>query len=356
MPHTVNHYNIGLLSTLSNHVSIYTSYNLEKTRIFKRTLLHMKGKKFILKSFDYLFSPFVDIVHANSAFQADPVWKAKRTIITSHGFPLPQIEIDPKYKKYYYKELQKLKELYNEGVPIISISKFTEEMLERLYNINSFSIVYHGVLPSFFINRKNVHSNKVILLYISRLHPFKEPFILLKAFDKISRELNNVELVITALEDESVFKRKTKDIKELLERAPLEEDVLKFCVKKKLLDKVRLITRKLPFYEFINLFRYAHIFIHTARLEPFGLVVLEAMATGLPVIVPKMGGTYEVAGSAGIHFCPGDFNDLSEKILKTIYDKKFRYSKSIKSIRRARIFTWEKSAKKYLKIYISLVS
>ncbi|MCD6562295.1 MAG: glycosyltransferase family 4 protein [Thermoproteales archaeon] len=337
MPHTVNHYNIGLLSTLSNHVSIYTSYNLEKTRIFKRTLLHMKGKKFILKSFDYLFSPFVDIVHANSAFQADPVWKAKRTIITSHGFPLPQIEIDPKYKKYYYKELQKLKELYNEGVPIISISKFTEEMLERLYNINSFSIVYHGVLPSFFINRKNVHSNKVILLYISRLHPFKEPFILLKAFDKISRELNNVELVIKG-------------------NGPLLKDVLKFCVKKKLLDKVRLITRKLPFYEFINLFRYAHIFIHTARLEPFGLVVLEAMATGLPVIVPKMGGTYEVAGSAGIHFCPGDFNDLSEKILKTIYDKKFRYSKSIKSIRRARIFTWEKSAKKYLKIYISLVS
>jgi len=42
----------------------------------------------------------------------------------------------------------------------------------------------------------------------------------------VAASLNNVELVITALEDESVFKRKTKDIKELARNLPISSGIV----------------------------------------------------------------------------------------------------------------------------------
>lgn len=50
--------------------------------------------------------------------------------------------------------------------------------------------------------------------------------------------------------------------------------------------------------------------------EPFGITALEAMSSGLPVIASKIGGfEYSVVnGVTGLHFIPGDPNDMAEKI------------------------------------------
>jgi len=64
-----------------------------------------------------------------------------------------------------------------------------------------------------------------------------------------------------------------------------------------------------------KLYESSSILVHTSSYEPFGFCVLEAMGMGLPVIVPKCGGAYEIAGSATIGFKPHDAMDLAEKLL-----------------------------------------
>ena len=46
-------------------------------------------------------------------------------------------------------------------------------------------------------------------------------------------------------------------------------------------------------------FRRAHLLLHTKVLDPCPTLVLEAMATGLPVVYPASGGTVELVGDAG---------------------------------------------------------
>ena len=48
-----------------------------------------------------------------------------------------------------------------------------------------------------------------------------------------------------------------------------------------------------------GVFRRAHLLLHTKVLDPCPTLVLEAMATGLPVVYPASGGTIELVGDAG---------------------------------------------------------
>ena len=64
-----------------------------------------------------------------------------------------------------------------------------------------------------------------------------------------------------------------------------------------------------------EIYSRADIFVHPARwAEPLGITIVEAMAVGLPVIVPKMSGSVWAAGKAGLTFQNGDEQDLKKKI------------------------------------------
>jgi len=338
MPHTIEHYNIGLLSELSKYVNIYSSYKLKDSFIYN-VISKMKGKRYFLKSYDYLYALYVDVIHANSFFHADPIWKIKKgVLVTAHSFPLPQIEILPRLKRFYIREAYLMRKLYKNNIPIIAISRFTARMLEYLYGVRCEKVIYHGVRNIFFLERRyNDTSGRINLIYISKLHPIKEPMLLLKAIKKVVKEYPDIRLFIRG-------------------NGPLLYKVCDFCRREKIAENVKVLYEKIPLDMLMKLYRISHIFVHTSRYEPFGLVVVEAMASGLPVIVPRMGGAYEVAGNAGISFYPGDPDDLSEKILKVIYDEKLRYIKSRESVRRAKEFTWKKSAEEYIKFYIDLIS
>lgn len=102
------------------------------------------------------------------------------------------------------------------------------------------------------------------------------------------------------------------------------------------------------------MYELATILVHTASYEPFGFCVLEAMGMCLPVIVPRRGGAYEVAGPAAITFNPHDSLDLAEKIYMCLQNPDLYYKFSLKSLEHSKIFTWSKVAKEYLEIYEKL--
>ncbi|MEH2125609.1 glycosyltransferase family 4 protein [Nostoc sp.] len=99
----------------------------------------------------------------------------------------------------------------------------------------------------------------------------------------------------------------------------------------------------------------ADVFVYPSYYEGFGLPVLEAMTLGAPTISSNTSSIPEVAGDAAILIDPSDFVQLAEAILKVIGDSQLRQELIIKGRERAKLFSWERTAKETLKAYRAII-
>jgi glycosyltransferase involved in cell wall biosynthesis len=88
----------------------------------------------------------------------------------------------------------------------------------------------------------------------------------------------------------------------------------------------------------------ADLFLHCSITETFGLVVLESMASGVPVVARDEGGPSEIVadGQSGYLVAPHDLETFVEKVLKLGNDSNLREKMAIESRRMAEEATWEK--------------
>jgi glycosyltransferase involved in cell wall biosynthesis len=99
----------------------------------------------------------------------------------------------------------------------------------------------------------------------------------------------------------------------------------------------------------------ANAFVYPSYYEGFGLPVLEAMTLGTPVITSNTSSLPEVVGDAAMLVDPDDTIALAEAILKVISDSQLRQELIQKGQQRAKLFSWENTARETLKAYQSLL-
>ena len=104
----------------------------------------------------------------------------------------------------------------------------------------------------------------------------------------------------------------------------------------------------------IALYKGAELFIFPSLYEGFGMPVLEAMASGIPVITSNISSLPEVAGEAAILVNPYDIVEIAKAIKNVIKNDKLKKEMIEKGLKQARKFTWENSVKKLEKIYSEL--
>ena len=93
------------------------------------------------------------------------------------------------------------------------------------------------------------------------------------------------------------------------------------------------------------------LFLYPSRLEGFGLPVLEAFSSGVPVVTSRTTSLPEVAGQAAALVDPEDPQDIA-RVVESLYRKPAsRRSLVKKGLARAKQFTWEKTAKLTLPVY-----
>ncbi len=108
---------------------------------------------------------------------------------------------------------------------------------------------------------------------------------------------------------------------------------------------------KVPLEDLPGLYSKATAFVLPSLYEGFGLVVLEAMACGTPVIVSNRASLPEIAGNAAKIFDPQSDDALAEAIELVCGETNYRKAMSLKGIQRAKQFAWDTMVEKTVSLY-----
>lgn len=122
-------------------------------------------------------------------------------------------------------------------------------------------------------------------------------------------------------------------------------------------DRVHF-TGRLPHQEVLREVAKADIFSLPSWQEAFGVVYLEAMACGKPVIGCRSQGAEDIVRHEkdGILVDPRDIGSLVRAIKRLLIDRQFAHELGLSAMKRARVFTWEQNVKQYVEVYKEVIS
>lgn len=103
------------------------------------------------------------------------------------------------------------------------------------------------------------------------------------------------------------------------------------------------------------LYASADALVYTTLYEGFGLPIIEAMASGTPVITSNVSSMPEIAGGAAVLTDPTSVDKIQKDLEDLLLDKEKQKELINKGLKRAKDFSWEKAAKKTANIYKNLL-
>jgi glycosyltransferase involved in cell wall biosynthesis len=95
----------------------------------------------------------------------------------------------------------------------------------------------------------------------------------------------------------------------------------------------------------------AQALVFPSIYEGFGLPPLEAMACGTPVVCSNAASLPEVVGDAAVMFDPYSTDDMANAMHRILEDADLRQTLRERGLRRAAVFTWERTARETVKVY-----
>jgi glycosyltransferase involved in cell wall biosynthesis len=100
-----------------------------------------------------------------------------------------------------------------------------------------------------------------------------------------------------------------------------------------------------------NLYQNASVFVYPSFYEGFGFPIIEAFSYGVPVVTSSTSSCGEIAGDSALSVDPSSYKDIGEAISRLINDTKLRKEFCEKGIKRARGFSWDRTAREFLKLF-----
>jgi glycosyltransferase involved in cell wall biosynthesis len=105
--------------------------------------------------------------------------------------------------------------------------------------------------------------------------------------------------------------------------------------------------------DFPAIYQQAVCLIYPSIFEGFGIPVLEALSSGLPVITSNLSCLPEAGGDAAYYVDPFSINELSKAILEVATNNLLRKNMKEKGLRHAEKFTQKKCADSVMRTYLS---
>ncbi|QKF81106.1 glycosyltransferase family 4 protein [Halarcobacter ebronensis] len=239
---------------------------------------------------------------------------------------------------------------------LISISNSVYEEYKKL-NVSDESIVNitNGVSTNLFdeiqidkekiYTKYNIPKDFKLFLSVGRNHP-KKNFKLLFQVAKGLRDRNFTKFIFVIVGDNSddLYQYLTDDIKEnilLLDSFGIDFE-----------DGVPVI----PHRDLISLYKASDLFVFPSYIETFGIVLIEAMAAGLPIVTTDVEGCRDLVsdGENGYLLDPESSVDFVYKIIHIMNDDNLYKKFAQNNILKAKEFDWDIIVDKYIETYKKL--
>ena len=285
-----------------------------------------------------------DLIHAHftwpSGYVAAKLSKefSAPLVITAHGYDVYDL---PFRSEEWFR---KVKFALESADHIITVSKSNFMLLVTKIGIpeHKISVIPNGFDPHKFgpINKAavrkqlNLPQNKKIILNVASLVSEKGQSYLIEAMKEVVRSRKDLLCIIVG-------------------DGPLRKDLENQIKNLNLEDYVKLVGAK-PHDEIPLWMNAADLFVLPSLRESFGVVQIEAMACGVPVVATRNGGSEEIITSEdyGLLCEPGNPDDLAKKILIAL-EKEWDRERIRKY---AEQFSWDVIARKILQIYEFLLT
>ncbi|AIF70034.1 hypothetical protein PAP_08230 [Palaeococcus pacificus DY20341] len=252
-----------------------------------------------------------------------------------------------------YKERIALeKEIYEKSDAIIATTKIEKNDIATLYEIeeSKIHVIPIGVDTGFYRPmgdkdnlKKELNLPEIPLVFaLARLDPRKGLDLLIKSVPYIKEHYNGDFLVL--LSTGTGAKEEEKEMNKLL--ALIKELNVE--------DKVRIIPAIAPVELVPKYYSAADVFVLPSPYEPFGIVMLEAMACKAPMVATKFGGPAEVLqdGYDGFLVDPKNSEEMGAKIAELLREEDKRelfaeraYQKVLSK------YSWDSVAKEVLNLF-----
>ena len=108
--------------------------------------------------------------------------------------------------------------------------------------------------------------------------------------------------------------------------------------------------------ELVKLYNTADLYVRYVYYTGFGIPTVEAMACGCPVVVSNADAAPEVVGDAGILLDPNNVDEWVDAMYEVLTNEGLRQDLIKKGLKRAKMFSWEKTAKEIIKVYEDVAS
>ena len=342
-----NPYKTGIENYTSNLFNLvkgsktFNFINSENNFVFPVSNLNLREDLLsfllFLEDVSIYFSPFHPI---------PPDINAKRIITVHDVIPIIYPEWFPDNMYSFFNN--ELRHCYENCDHIISDSYSTKNDLIENYSIphekittvhlgksENFSPKISNKIPSLL---KNLNCYPY-LLSVCTLEPRKnlqgviEAFLIMKENNK---SFNDLKLVLTGAPG-----WKNDSIYDIYEQSVYKNDII--------------FTGYLNDNDLYETYRYASAFIYPSFYEGFGLPILEAMASGVPVVTSSNSSLTEVGGESVIYVDPSDIGSIADGINTALFDSRIRDKCITSGLERSKSFSWEKTAKETLNVFRKII-
>jgi len=236
---------------------------------------------------------------------------------------------------------------YRSADHIIAVSQATKDDLVGKLGIHpdKITVIYHGINPAFTRTTDPHEINRIRFKY----HVPVDFFLMVGSFE----ERKNIQIAIEAFAELSDL---SEQIKLILvgQSSHYQRQMIELVKEKRLEDRV-IFPGYVPERELATLYSMATAFLFPSAAEGFGLPLVEAMATGCPIIASDLKVFHEIGGDAVSYLPVGNMPMLADEMLEMIKSPSYRAKFVLNGLSRSINYDWEHAAEETLRVYLRVL-